>query len=80
MALLPSSLDKCRLRAGFDAAALSGGYRDVQLSAVFRSDAAIASQLDTHVCEIQLHLRAIYERKSDGGHKSYVVARNLRGD
>ena len=78
--LLVGHRTKCRVRESFDAEKLSGGYRDVQLSAKLRSVDAVSGHLSTHVVEIQLHLRAIYELKSGGGHKQYVSARNLRGD
>ena len=32
-----------------------------------------------HVCEVQLHLASIAALKSDGGHRSYVMWRNLSG-
>lgn len=58
----------------------SGGYRDVQLCARLKTNSASACGVDNHLVEIQLHLSAIYNLKSEGGHKSYVVARNLRGN
>ena len=72
--------DKQRLRDDFDADRLCGGYRDVQLSLRLISEEALASGIDGHVCEAQLHLEAIYACKSGGGHKAYVQARNMRGD
>ena len=32
-----------------------------------------------HVAEVQLHLASIMNLKSEGGHKNYVMRRNLRG-
>ena len=54
------------------------GYRDLQLGATLRSDEAKARDLDGHVFEIQLHLAAFAALKHGGGHKTYVVSRNLR--
>ncbi len=77
---------KQRLRETFDADRLSGGYRDVQLSVRLIGPEAERRRLwrkaagEGHVMEVQLHLRAIFECKSGGGHKAYVEARNLRGD
>ena len=36
--------------------------------------------VDGHVIEVQLHLASIYRLKTGGGHKGYVLARNLRGE
>jgi hypothetical protein len=32
--------------------------------------------LHEHVCEVQLHLKRIYEIKNDAGHQRYVEFRN----
>ena len=32
-----------------------------------------------HLCEVQLHLKSFYEKKGEGGHDNYKIARNLRG-
>jgi len=58
----------------------SGGYRDVQLCARLLTNEAVSWGVDSHLFEIQLHLTQIYKLKSEGGHKSYVLARNLRGN
>jgi hypothetical protein len=58
----------------------SGGYRDVQLCARLLTKEAVSWGVDSHLFEIQLHLSQIYKLKSEGGHKSYVLARNLRGN
>jgi hypothetical protein len=58
----------------------SCGYRDIQLNAVVTAsnfdDAEIALGLHEHICEIQLHLKPMYELKNDEGHKRYVKFRN----
>ena len=62
------------------------GYRDVQLCAklVCNEETALEERLpracDGLVVEIQLHLKAIYDIKSDEGHAAYVRARNLLGE
>jgi hypothetical protein len=71
--------DKMRLRDDFDAQRLSGGYRDVQLTVLLNTDEARARKVDRHLAEVQLHLASILALKSAGGHKSYVLRRNLRG-
>ena len=76
--LVRSPAKKMRLRTSFDAAAHSGGYRDVQLTVVLQSDEARARGLDRHLCEVQLHLKSIIALKSEGGHKTYVLRRNLK--
>jgi hypothetical protein len=70
---------KNRFASTYDAKE-SCGYRDIQLNAVVTAsnfDAAeIALGLHEHVCEIQLHLKPMYELKNDEGHKRYVKFRN----
>ena len=61
-------------------APMAGGYRDVQLSVVLSTEETRRRHLDLHICEVQLHLAAFAYLKSNGGHRSYVVARNLRGE
>jgi cytochrome c556 len=58
---------------------LSAGYRDCQLSVKLKTGVGTDPAALNHLCEVQLHLRAFYEKKGDGGHKNYKVARNLRG-
>ena len=70
---------KMRLREGFDAAALSGGYRDIQLCVRLDSAEARARGVHEHLAEVQLHFAPIIALKSGGGHKSYVLCRNLSG-
>jgi hypothetical protein len=70
---------KMRLREGFDAAALSGGYRDIQLCVRLDSDEARKRRVHEHLCEVQLHFAQIIALKSGGGHKNYVLRRNLGG-
>jgi hypothetical protein len=70
---------KMRLREGFDAAALSGGYRDTQLCVRLNTEAARARGVHEHLAEVQLHFAPIIALKSGGGHKNYVLCRNLGG-
>ena len=62
----------------------SCGYRDIQLNAVVTAqnfDAAeIELGLHEHICEIQLHLKPMYDLKNDEGHKRYVKFRNERAE
>ena len=71
--------DKMRLREGFDAAALSGGYRDIQLCVRLNTAEAHARGVHEHLAEVQLHFAPIFALKSGGGHKTYVKRRNLSG-
>ena len=70
---------KMRLREGFDAQRLSGGYRDIQLCVRLNCEEARARGVHEHLCEVQLHLAPIIALKSGGGHKTYVLRRNLSG-
>eukprot|EP00937_MAST-01D_sp_MAST-1D-sp2_P001018 g1018.t1 len=78
--LVRTGAHKMRLREDFDAAALSGGYRDVQLTVVLSSPEARARGAHEHLAEVQLHLSAFVDLKSEGGHRSYVTRRNLKGE
>jgi hypothetical protein len=75
---------KNRFARDYDAKTESCGYRDIQLNAVVTEqslgDAEIALGLHEHVCEIQFHLRPIYELKNDEGHRRYVTYRNQRAE
>ena len=77
--LLRTGPGKMRLREDFDASAHTGGYRDVQLSVALNTRETRARGVHNHLAEVQLHLAPIAALKSDGGHKSYVTRRNLRG-
>jgi hypothetical protein len=70
---------KMRLREGFDAEALSGGYRDIQLCVRLNTAEARVRGVHEHLCEVQLHFAPIIALKSGGGHKTYVLRRNLSG-
>lgn len=69
---------KNRLRAEYDAEA-NGGYRDLQLSLRITGPVAAVHGFEGHIVEVQLHLSKIYNLKTGGGHRAYVIARNLRG-
>jgi hypothetical protein len=71
--------DKMRLRDGFDAASLSGGYRDIQLCMRLRTDLTRGRGVEFHLAECQLHYEPMAALKSDGGHANYVLRRNLGG-
>ena len=76
--VLATSASKMRLRQDYDCAEL-GGYRDVQLSARLTSPEARLRGCHEHIGEVQLHLDAMNQLKHGGGHKAYVLARNMRG-
>jgi hypothetical protein len=67
-----------RLREKYDAS-LSGGYRDIQLCVRLNSTGMQAIGAHEHLAEVQLHLASVVELKSAGGHKNYVLRRNLAG-
>jgi len=71
--------EKMRLREGFDAQRLSGGYRDIQLCVRLNCEEARARGVHEHLAEVQLHFAPIIALKSGGGHKTYVLRRNLSG-
>ncbi len=70
---------KNRLDPQYDAAR-SAGYRDVAINLRMVGPEARNLNLDEHVCEVQLILKAFAELKSDSGHSRYVTFRNLRGE
>jgi hypothetical protein len=71
--------EKMRLREGFDAAVMSGGYRDIQLCVRLNTAEARARGVHEHLAEVQLHFAPVIALKSGGGHKNYVLRRNLSG-
>jgi hypothetical protein len=79
LCVVPSGDGKMRLREKFDAVALSGGYRDVQLTVLLDTAETRARGVHGHLAEVQLHLTPILALKSEGGHKNYVLRRNLKG-
>jgi hypothetical protein len=70
---------KNRLNPQYDAAK-SAGYRDVAINLRMVGQEARNLNLDEHVCEVQLILKAFAELKNDSGHSRYVAFRNLRGE
>jgi hypothetical protein len=70
---------KNRLDPQYDAAK-SAGYRDVAINLRMVCPEARNLNLDQHVCEVQLILKAFAELKNDSGHRRYVTFRNLRGE
>jgi hypothetical protein len=41
------------------------------------TDEELKMGLHEHLCEVQLHLKCFYDKKSDEGHARYVEYRNL---
>ena len=56
-------------RLGDESAEWMNGYRDVVL----------ILNIDGHLCELQLHLKAMYDAKAEG-HRAFALARLIRGD
>ena len=56
------------------------GYRDVQLKLTLHENCFGESELEMglheHVCEVQLHVSAVYALKNNEGHRRYVEYRN----
>jgi len=56
----------------------TAGYRDLNVQVGFQeTDGTV---FEGFVFELQIHLRAVIDMKTDFGHKRYVALRNLRGD
>jgi len=77
--VVKSGTEKMRIREDYDAGTKSGGYRDVQLCVLLNTEEARARGVHKHLAEVQLHLRHLVALKSEGGHASYVLRRNLSG-
>lgn len=77
--ILKNTLAKCRFTLNYDSQK-SGGYRDVQLSIKLRTKEAFERGIENHICEVQLQLRDFRALKTDGGHRSYVIRRNLMAE
>ena len=69
---------KNRLWPDGGGASASAGFRNVAVNLRLATAAAVALGVETHVCEVQLVLRAVAELKSAAGHRNYVTFRNLR--
>jgi len=71
---------KNRLALSYNACEKSCGYRDIQLKITLGEGQFDNAELDMglheHVCEVQLHLKSMYDLKSDSGHQRYVNYRN----
>lgn len=66
-----------RFDESYDAATISAGYRDVQLSVQIKTAWTQSKGLEQIVCEVQLHDSRFYEHKTKGGgHELYVSRRN----
>uniref|UniRef100_A0A7S0W7E2 Uncharacterized protein n=1 Tax=Hemiselmis tepida TaxID=464990 RepID=A0A7S0W7E2_9CRYP len=70
---------KNRLDTGYRSSA-SAGYRDMNINLRLKSQAAIDNGINSHICEVQLILKAFAELKSAEGHARYVAFRNTRGE
>jgi hypothetical protein len=80
LVVVPSDNCKMRLRKDFNAAELTGGYRDVQLTVLLKTNKTREKKTDRHLAEVHLHLAKILELKTAAGHVNYVTRRNLRGN
>ena len=69
-----------RLEPGYDARLNSAGYRDVSLNIRIVNETTMGMGIETHVCEVQLLLKAFAMLKNDDGHARYVTWRNTRGE
>jgi len=68
---------KMRFDEAYDPA-LSGGYRDVQIAVRIDTEWTRKLSLDKLLLEVQLHQLAFFRQKvSGGGHKGYVLRRNM---
>ena len=56
----------------------TGGYRDVNVQLSFPE--FDGTPWEGHIVELQIHLRAIIEIKTEAGHAQYVSCRNLSGN
>merc|ERR1712032_923057 len=65
---------KNRFDLGYNAAP-GGGYRDLSMNLGWPQDSG-----GVHVVELQLTLQSFFDLKSEGGHRRYIRARDLRGD
>merc|ERR1712048_991030 len=66
---------KNRFARGYNSTC-SAGYRDVCIVLRLQSSETLASGTNLHLCELQLHLSAISDVKSEEGHRRYVQWRN----
>lgn len=58
----------------------SAGYRNVALSLIVVDKFTTKLCCNLHICELQLGLKAIEDKRNAGGHKKYVEWRNLRAE
>lgn len=56
----------------------TNGYRDLNLHLSFPE--TVGTPFEGFVFELQIHLRVIFDFKTDEGHRRYIELRNLRGD
>jgi len=73
---------KNRLDPEYDPS-LSAGYRDLMINLQIRNEETVRLNVQHHIVELQLIPRQVYDRRQDGdtgGHRNYVLWRNLRGE
>jgi len=70
---------KNRLDPAYDSSQ-SGGFRNICLNLVVVDDTTCKACTESFVCELQLTLRAIHDRKTEGGHKRFVIFRDMRAE
>eukprot|EP00035_Acanthoeca_spectabilis_P015772 m.317090 g.317090 ORF g.317090 m.317090 type:complete len:129 (+) comp16430_c0_seq31:2154-2540(+) len=58
----------------------NAGYRNVALSLAVVDEFTMSHAVDEHVCELQLGLAELDDKKSAGGHRRYVHWRNLQAE
>jgi hypothetical protein len=68
---------KNRLHVSFDPST-TAGYRDVLVNGRFTHEEAVRYDIDYHVFEVQLILKAFAELKTEEGHHNYKLYRDIR--
>ena len=58
----------------------SGGHRNLSLNLIVVDEITCEACTDSHICELQLQLRAMYGLKTDGGHRRFVSYRDRRAE
>jgi hypothetical protein len=59
---------------------LSAGYRNISLNLIVVDEHTSRTCTDSHICELQLSLRAFDNFKTEGGHKRFVSFRDKRAE
>eukprot|EP00929_Paragymnodinium_shiwhaense_P008864 TRINITY_DN112836_c0_g1_i1.p1 TRINITY_DN112836_c0_g1~~TRINITY_DN112836_c0_g1_i1.p1 ORF type:complete len:650 (+),score=65.75 TRINITY_DN112836_c0_g1_i1:131-2080(+) len=58
----------------------SGGYRNLSLNIMLVDLHTRRAWVDRHICEVQIVLSSMHERKSERGHRRYVQFRDRRAE